>query len=285
VGTTNVSIAPRSWFVNEIIMADGNNWTARQFNPKHNHTLGVSTKNKNSKQQPTTSYKANTIPVNIWKQKAAERALAQPKAAEATEAAEATGAEEGSQGDTSFASIQLQLTEELEKNRVLLEDNQKLNEANQALNEKMNKLSDANTIQTTRINAQAGRISKHEEEMREMRNIQRESQKNITQLMEQINCKQDNDEQMKSESKRLDTETPELVHTPEANHNARSKTQRTQETLSKPTTLFPNQKGHSPSRTLAVIAETGGGIRHRTPPQQYNASTSYANQTSGGSKK
>jgi hypothetical protein len=285
VGTNNVSIAPRSWFVDEIIMADGNNWTARQFSPKHNHTLGVSI--KNSKQQPTrfTSYKANTIPVNIWKQKAAERASAQPKTPEATGATGAPGAEEESQGDASFASIQSQLTEELEKNRVLLDDNQKLSEANKALNEKLTKLESDNTIQNVRLNAQAGRISKHDDDMREMQHSQRESQRNIARLMEQLNCQQDNDEQMKLESKRADTETPELVHTPEATHNARSKTQRTQESLSKPTTLFTNQKSLSPSRTLAVIAETGAGILHRTPPQHLNASTSYAKGTSGGSKK
>jgi hypothetical protein len=85
--------------------------------------------------------------------------------------------------------------------------------------------------------------------------------------------------------KRFDMETPEFVHTPEADHIARSKTQRTRETMSKPTTLFTNQKNNSPSRTLAVIAETGQGMRQRTTQQQHQASTSYAKESSGGSKK
>jgi hypothetical protein len=116
------------------------------------------------------------------------------------------------------------------------------------------------------------------DDMRDMRN-------KLAQVMEQLNCKQDNDEQMKLESKRADTETPELVHTPEADHITRSKTQRTREQLSKPTTLFTNQKNNSPSRTLAAIAETGQGMRQRTTQQQHHASTSYAKESSGGSKK
>jgi hypothetical protein len=272
VGANKVSIAPRSWFIDEIIMADGNNWTARQFNPKHKHMLGVST--KSSKQQPTTSsYKANTVPVNIWKQKAAERAIAQPKQAETTEA---TGVEEESQGDASFESIRSQLTEEQEKNRALAEDNRKLAGENTILNEKMDKLSSNNKVQTAQITAQAGRISKHDKDMQEM-------QRNITQLMERLNSQQDNDEQMKLESKRLESETPEDVHTPEANHNARHKTQRTLESMSKPTSLFPSQKSPT-SHTLEMIAETSAGMHRRTPHQQ-QASTSYAKGTSGGSKK
>jgi hypothetical protein len=271
-GTKNVSIAPRSWFIDEIIMADGNNWTARQFNPKHKHTLGVST--KPSKQQPTTSnYKANTVPVNIWKHKALVRAAAQSTAAETTEAA---GTEEASQGDASFASIQSQLTEEQDKNKRLAEDNRKLAGENTLLNEKMDKLSSDNKVQTAQITAQAGRISKHDKDMQEM-------QKNIAQLMEQINCSKDNDELMKSEGKRVESETPDEVHTPEATHNTRHKTQRTLESLSEPTSLFPGQKSPT-SHTLDMIAETGAGI-HRRTPHQHQASTSYAKGSSGGSKK
>jgi hypothetical protein len=272
VGANKVSIAPRSWFIDEIILADGNNWTARQFNPKHKHMLGEST--KSSKQQPTTSsYKANTVPVNIWKQKAAEREIAQPKQAETTEA---TGVEEESQGDASFESIRSQLTEEQEKNRALAEDNRKLAGENTILNEKMDKLSSDNKVQTVQITAQAGRISKHDKDMQEM-------QRNISQLMERLNSQHDNDEQMKSEGKRVESETPDEVHTPEANHNTRQKTQRTLESLSKPTSLFPSQKSPS-SQTLEMIAETGAGIHRRTPHQQ-QASTSYAKGSSGGSKK
>jgi hypothetical protein len=107
--------------------------------------------------------------------------------------------------------------------------------------------------------------------MREMRNSQRESQRNIARLMEQINCQQDNDKQMILEGKRANTETPELVHTPEATHIARNKTQRTLEMLSKLTTLFPNQKSLSPSRMLAVIAETAlqpNNLTHQPPTQK-----------------
>jgi hypothetical protein len=279
VGANNVSIAPRSWFVNEIIMADDNNWTARQFSPKHKHTLGVLL--KTSKQQPTSqkTYKPNTVPVNIWKQKAAEQTTTEQKAAETTEETKgATGAEEESQGENSVESIRSQLTEEQEKNKALEEDNRKLSEDNKVLNGKMIKLESDNTVQNVRMNAQAGRISKHEDEMREMRN-------SIAHLMEQLNCKNDNDEQMKPESKRVDTETPELVHTPEAAHFSRSKTQRTQESMSKPTTLFTSTKPQSPSRTLAAIAEMGQGMRQRTSHQQHQASTSYAKETSGGRNK
>jgi hypothetical protein len=273
VETKNVSIAPRSWFVEEIIMADGNNWTARQFNPKHKHTLGVST--RSTKQQPTTTnYKANTVPVNIWKHKALARATAQTATAETTEAA---GTEEASQGDASFASIQSQLTEEQDKNKRLAEDNRKLAGENTLLNEKMDKLSSDNKVQTAQITAQAGRISKHDKDMQEM-------QRNITQLMERLNGQQDNDEQMKSEGKRLESETPDEVHTPEANHHTRNKTQRTQESLSKPLSLFPSQKSPSSSSTLAMIAETAAGMRHRTP-SNHQASTSYTKGSSGGSKK
>jgi hypothetical protein len=97
-------------------MADDNNWTARQFNPKHKHTLGVPL--KNGKQQPTLqkAYKPNTVPVNIWKQKAAEPTSAQPKTTEETEAA---ATEEASQGDNSIESIWSQLTEEQEKTNSL----------------------------------------------------------------------------------------------------------------------------------------------------------------------
>jgi hypothetical protein len=280
-GTNNVSIAPRSWFVNEIIMADGNNWTSRQFNPKHKHTLGVPI--KISKQQPTTNYKANTIPVNIWKQKAAERAITQTKTAEAMEATgaeeatEAAGTEEALQSDASFASIQSQLTEEQDKNKRLAEDNRLLAGENTILNEKMDKLTSDNKVQTAKITAQAGRINKHDKDMQEM-------QKNIAQLMEQLNGNKDNDEQMKLESKRLESETPEEVYTPEANHKARNKTQRTHESLSKPTSLFPNNQKSPTSRSLDVIAETGAGI-HRRTPHQHQASTSYATGSSGGSKK
>jgi hypothetical protein len=57
----------------------------------------------------------------------------------------------------------------------------------------MNKLESDNTVQNVRLNAQAGRISKQEDDMRDMRN-------KLAQVMEQLNCKQDNDEQMKHET-------------------------------------------------------------------------------------
>jgi chromosome segregation ATPase len=230
----------------------------------------------------SANYKANTIPVNIWKCKAAERAKSPPKTSEATaaagsdEAMEAAGTEEASQGDASLASIQSQLTEEQDKNKRLSEDNRKLAGENTLLNEKKDKLTSDNKVQTVQITAQAGRISKHDKDMQEM-------QRNITQLMERLNSQQDNDEQMKSEGKRVESETPDEVHTPEATHNTRHKTQRTLEPLSKPTSLFPSQKSPT-SHTLEMILEAGAGI-HRCTPHQTQASTSYAKGTPGGSKK
>jgi hypothetical protein len=44
-GTKTETIAPRSWFIEEIIMADNNNWTARQFSPKHKLMTGIAIKN------------------------------------------------------------------------------------------------------------------------------------------------------------------------------------------------------------------------------------------------
>jgi hypothetical protein len=38
VGKKTVVIAPRTWFITEIIMTDCNNWTSRQFNPRHKMT-------------------------------------------------------------------------------------------------------------------------------------------------------------------------------------------------------------------------------------------------------
>jgi chromosome segregation ATPase len=203
----------------------------------------------------------------------------QPKAAETTTAE----VEEKSQSDISLESIRSQLTEAEEKNKSLEDKNLKLNVANTALNAKINKMEADNTVFNAQIKAQAGHIRKHDEDMRSMMVSHRESQRDIAQLMERINSLQDKDEQMKPETKRIDTDTPDELSTPETDHLARGKAQRTTEAMPPPVQLFTPTKNKPSSRTLDMISETGKGLHHRNS-QQTKASTSYA-ETSGGSKK
>jgi hypothetical protein len=174
VGANNVLIAPRSWFVNDIIMADGNNWTARQFNPKHKHTLGVPI--KTSKQQPTTAtvYKPNTIPVNIWREgsRASHRSTKSGRSNGSSRNRRSNGS---SRNRRSFARRRQFCINPIATNGGA-RDNHKLVGENTILNENMDKLASDNKVQTAQITAQACRISKHDKYMQEMRNAQLKNQ-------------------------------------------------------------------------------------------------------------
>jgi hypothetical protein len=263
------TISPRTWFIDTLIIDDGNNWTTKQFNVRNKLILGKPTSKTN--QQPTKyeTKKSGPIPVNIWKVKADERSRAQSKVSE---------------GGESLDSIRSQLTEEQEKNKKLTEDNQKLCNDNDTLKERMEKLTTDNSNQSIQLKAAVDRLSKQEADMRDFKSnqetIQAATDKKMAMMMEKFNCMNNNDEQMKNQTKRFDNETPEELSMPETKHNERSKSQKRSDVLPKPSSLFPPKKTGSPPRVLEAIDETGSVLRHRTPVRP--AQTSYAT-TNGGS--
>jgi hypothetical protein len=269
-----VFISPRAWFIDEIIMNDCNNWTSRQFNPRHKLYPGNRI-NRPKHPAANDSKKSEQVPVNIWKQEKVKV----PSQDEPSHVP--------SEGGESLDSIRSQLTEEVDKNKKLLEANQQLIEENDSLNVKVEKLSSDNVNQNVQLKEAMNRISRQEAEMRDFKSnqelIQISNDKKMAMMLEKFNCITDNDEQMKKESKRVDTDTPDDVSSPETKQMSRSKTQKTAVVLPKPASLFVQHKSSSPSRTLAAISETGQGIRHRTPQRQ--ASTPSATETNGGSKK
>jgi hypothetical protein len=155
----------------------------------------------------------------------------------------------------------------------------------QHLQEKYDKLTEANSNQTIQLKAAVDQLSKQEADMRNFKAnqevIQAANDKKLSMMMEKINFMNDNDEQMKNQTKRGDPDTPEQLSTPESKQNLRSKAQKMSKILPKMAALFSKKNPSSPLRTLTAIAETAQGMRHRTPNRQ--ASTSYASETNGGS--
>jgi hypothetical protein len=146
----------------------------------------------------------------------------------------------------------------------------------QHLQEKYDKLTEANSNQTIQLKAAVDQLSKQEADMRNFKAnqelIQAANDKKLSMMMEKINCMNNNDKQMKNQTKRYDPETPERLSTPESKQNSRSKSQKMTEILPKPAALFPKKNPPSPSRTLAAIAETAQ-IRNKEPRKEIIRST------------
>jgi hypothetical protein len=71
-----VTIYPRNWFINTLIIGDGNDWTSKQFNVRNKLITG---KRINQKPPMVEAQTIGTVPVSIWKLKADEQSKAQPK--------------------------------------------------------------------------------------------------------------------------------------------------------------------------------------------------------------
>ena len=283
-GSKTTTISPRAWFVNEIIMADNNDWTIRQFNPRHKLYPGRPM-GKNAQQSPSISEsKKSHVPINIWQQRADEKSRTQSKASE---------------GNESLESLRSQLTEEQSNNKRLSEENSKLSATNNELTAKFDKLSADNVVNAAKYTAQAERINKQERQLREMKSTQEMQMREMQQRqadsdaqVKMLLARLDTDEQMKNETKRYQPDSSDALSTPEAKQQARSKKQAERSDPPSPLTLMlgrTNSPPASPSRTIAAITAAADvqtrGLRHRANPSTLQQASTSCAKTSGGSKK